>query len=141
MIISTIIPTSPLNTTGQKTLLKKDFVWQAPDTYCRRTPAFLVRPRSAVTRLGPSVANSFAVDLDLPKDSVQQVSFYFVDWDDFKNGRRSVTIDVEDGSTCKGLIHTTTVSEFGPGNYVKFLLSGKVRVVFSTKIPWVNGHP
>jgi len=110
------------------TLLKKDETWQEP----LREKAALFLPGSTTERshtAWSSVSKAFAVDLDLPKTDPKQVAFYFVDWDDYKLGRRFVTIDVQDAATGKSILKTS-VSEYGPGTYVKLNLSGKVRVVF-----------
>jgi hypothetical protein len=121
---------------GPKTLLKKDEVWQQPS----RTAAALLLPGSSTERsftAWTSVDSAFAVDLDLPTSSLQQVSFYFVDWDDNKNGRRKTTVQVQDAASGKVLARTM-VSEFGPGTYAKFLLSGKVRVVFTSNVGYLS---
>ena len=121
---------------AQKTLLKKDETWVQPS----RIAGALLMPGSTTNRsfaAWTSVATSFAVDLDLPKDSFRQISFYFVDWDDYKNGRRRLTVEVQDAASGK-VLAKTLVTEFGPGTYAKFLLSGKVRVVLRSNSggPW-----
>ena len=111
-----------------KTLLKTDEVWQQPV----RENAALFLPHSTTQRsftAWTSVAKAFAVDLDLPAASYQQVSFYLADWDDYKNGRRQVSIEVHDAASGK-VLAWTIAKEFGAGTYVHFLLSGKVRVIF-----------
>jgi hypothetical protein len=110
------------------TLLKQDETWQEPT----REKAALFLPGSTTQRsftAWTSVAKAFAVDLDLPPDSYKQVSFYFIDWDTYKLGRRFITIEVQDAATGKSLLKTS-VSQFGTGTYVKLLLAGKVRVIF-----------
>jgi hypothetical protein len=109
------------------TYLKKDETWQEP----LREKAALFLPGSTERSYTAwsSVSKAFAVDLDLPVDSLKQVAFYFVDWDDYKLGRRYVTIDVQDAATGKSLLKTSA-SEYGPGEYVKLNLAGKVRVIF-----------
>ena len=110
------------------TLLKKDETWQEPS----REKAALFLPGSTSQRsytAWSSVSKAFAVDLDLTADSFKQVAFYFVDWDDYKLGRRYVTIDVQDAATGK-VLTKTSVSQYGPGEYVKLNLAGKVRVIF-----------
>lgn len=111
-----------------KTLLKSDFTWQMKS----RADAALFLPGSTSQRsftAWSSVSAAFAVDFDLPADAFKQVSFYFVDWDDYKNGRRSVSVEVYDAKTNKPLAKTV-VNEYGSGAYATFLLAGKVRVVF-----------
>jgi len=118
-----------------KTLLKTDYVWQQPV----REPAALFLPHSTTQRsftAWASVAKAFAVDMDLPKANYEQVSFYFVDWDDYKNGRRQVSIEVQDAASGKTLAGTTA-REFGSGSYVTFLVAGKVRVIFRS-LNWQN---
>jgi hypothetical protein len=110
------------------TFLKKDETWQEP----LREKAALFLPGSTTERsytAWSSVSKAFAVDLDLPADEVKHVAFYFVDWDDYKLGRRYVNIDVQDPATGKSLLKTSA-SQYGLGEYVKLNLVGKVRVVF-----------
>jgi len=121
---------------ANKTLLKTDEEWQSSI----REPSALFLPDSTTQRsfkAWTSVSTSFAVDFDLPAESFKQVSFYFADWDDYKNGRRAVSVEVHDAASGK-LLATTHVSEYGSGNYAKFLLSGKVRVVFRSLSSWLD---
>ncbi len=119
-----------------KTLLKTDYVWQS----ALREPAALLVPKSTKQRsftAWTSASKAFAVDFDLPKDSYKEVSFYFVDWDDYKNGRRVVGIEVQDAATGR-VLSQTSVKEYGTGAYANFLLSGKVRVVFRCQTWWMT---
>ncbi|HEY8964810.1 MAG TPA: hypothetical protein VIM58_00085, partial [Candidatus Methylacidiphilales bacterium] len=111
-----------------KTLLKQETVWSAPS----RADGALFLPGSDTKRsftAWTGVGQSFAVDLALPEGQYRKVSFYFVDWDDYQSGRRRVAVEVRDAGTDK-VLATTLVSQYGPGNYASFLVSGKVRVVF-----------
>jgi hypothetical protein len=121
---------------AKKTLLKKDETWTQP----LRNNGALLLPGSTTDRsfaAWTGVSEAFAVDLNLPKDKFQQVTFYMVDWDNYQNGRRKPTIEVQDAATGKVLAKAMPV-EFGGGAYVKFLLSGKVRVVVSTKVLFLS---
>lgn len=114
-----------------KTLLKTDYTWQQP----LRAAAALFLPHSTTQRsftAWTSVSKAFAVDFDLPRDSRKQISFYFVDWDDYQQGRRQVSLEVHDAGSGEMLAHTL-VAGYGPGAYVRFLLSGKVRVIFRSQ--------
>ena len=114
-----------------KTLLEKGDPWTSPT----RTEGALLLPGSTTQRsltMWSSVAGAFAVDLNLPEGSYKKVSFYFVDPDTYNLGRRINDLSVTDAASGK-VLATTTVSQFGPGNYVSFLLSGKVRVVLRSK--------
>ena len=114
-----------------KTFLKKDETWSES----LREKAALFLPNSTTERsftAWSSVAKAFAVDLDLPVDTCKQVSFYFVDWDPYKTGRRYVTIEAQDRASGKPLAKTF-VEQYGSGTYVRLLLSGKVRVIFRSQ--------
>jgi hypothetical protein len=111
----------------KKTLLKKDGTWTQP----LREGGALFLPKSTTDRSfgdWQSVVGAFAVDLDLPAD-YKKVSFYSVDFDDNKNGRRRYWLEVQDRDSGKVLAHQE-VAEYGNGRYLSFLMSGKVRVIF-----------
>jgi hypothetical protein len=114
-----------------KTLLEKDDTWTSPT----RADGALLLPGSTTERsfaMWSSVAGAFAMDLNLPEGGYKKVSLYFVDPDTNHLGRRINEITVADAASGK-VLATTTVSQYGPGNYVSLLLSGKVRVVFRSK--------
>jgi len=118
-----------------KTLLKSEEEWKQS----LREPGALFVPDSTTQRSFKSwnsVSSAFAIDMDLPKDSFKRVSFYFVDSDDYKNGRRIVLVEVHDATSGKTLANTR-VSEYGHGCYANFLVSGKVRVIFRSQ-SWLN---
>jgi len=110
-----------------ETLLKKDTTWVQPI----RTDGALFLPQSTTQRsFGEwlSVVGAFAVDLDLPAD-YKKVTFYSIDSDDNKNGRRRYWLEVQDRDSGKTLARQE-VTDYGLGRYISFLVSGKVRVIF-----------
>ena len=112
----------------QKTLLKQETPWNQP----LRAGAALFHPGSTTERsfaAWTATAQAFAVDISLPEGAYKKVSFYFVDWDEYQNGRRKVAVEIHDAATDK-VLATTMVGQYGLGNYATFLISGKVRVVF-----------
>ncbi|GAT32556.1 hypothetical protein TSACC_2955 [Terrimicrobium sacchariphilum] len=114
---------------GERTFLKKDETWNQPI----REAAALQMPGAPDQRshtAWSSIAKALAVDLSVEKPTT--VTFYFVDWDGHKNGRRNVLLDLQDPETGKSLARTT-VAEYGPGNHVSFLVSGKVRAIIRTR--------
>lgn len=118
-----------------KTLLKSEETWHQ----ALREKGALFLPDSTTKRsftAWTSVSTAFAIDFDLPTDVVKKLSFYFVDWDDYKTGRRVEAVEVHDLASGK-LLADTHVHDFGTGCYASFLVSGKVRVVFRS-LRWLN---
>ncbi|WP_157895129.1 hypothetical protein [Verrucomicrobium sp. GAS474] len=127
-------PAVSLEYDRSKTLLKKDQEWNAPT----RLPAALFLPDSkekSVTAWS-SVAEAFAVDLAVPEGTFRRLTLYFVDSDEYMNGRRRTVVEVQDAATGRKLAETT-ITDSGPGTYATFRIAGKVRLVIRSRMSWL----
>ncbi|MDR1192101.1 MAG: hypothetical protein LBK60_10650 [Verrucomicrobiales bacterium] len=117
----------------KETFQKIDFDWLHRDHSGARAAGALLKPGSKTERsyvCWVPVARNLGVDLDLPADATKLVSLYFHDFDQHLNGRGNSKIEVLDLATNK-VLATANVKEYGPGNYLTFRLSGKVRIAIT----------
>jgi hypothetical protein len=114
-----------------RTLLATEEAWDATS---RRSKALLKPdgpPNERNYMQWSSPAAAFAFDLDLPTDRLTQLTFYFVDTDEYELGRRRTTVQLIDRNNNRRLAEQV-VAKYGLGSYAVFTASGRIRVSFTT---------
>jgi hypothetical protein len=113
----------------EKTLKKRDAVWEASTD----APWALQKPGDAPDRIAAvweATARTLAMDVELPKDKLHQVAFYFVDND--PDGRRNQRIEITDLDS-KKVLDQRDITNCQRGRYAVYHLAGNLRIKLSTR--------
>jgi len=113
----------------EKTLKKRDAVWAASTD----APWALQKPGDALDRIAAvweATAHTLAMDVELPKDKLHQVAFYFVDND--PDGRRNQRIEITDLDS-KKVLDQRDITNCQRGRYAVYHLAGNLRIKLSTR--------
>lgn len=121
--------------------LKPDSVVQKKETIfaATSTEARALQTPDGASRLvagWEDTVKTFAVDLNMTDGKAHQLALYFLDWDDYRAGRRDEKVTITDAATGKTL-DSRDIREFRLGKYLVYTVSGHLRLTLTTN-SWIS---